>query len=307
MLTPLEEAVRTLSLAALGPTAHLRAIGWDVYPFQDFLYSSYNVPTMMVAARQVGKTHGIGGLAYHIAKTVPGSLGAIVCPDQDKSKTLISRTKMIGDRDGAVWAPDNTEELGLGESRVVGLPGTVKGVVSRSAKLLVFDEAGLMLGTQGRELYAAATPMQAHVENPLTFAISSAWWQEGWFWDEWSEGTAYRKVLVLPRWTLDPNRRRIIPVEKTDAELRKEWRAKGVEAFYADTPTKTFMEQELERHPEYYMRQQYLCEFLEKQSKVFQSVWFDKALTDEVEPLFGSVEEAGAAEEEGSIMADVLG
>jgi hypothetical protein len=63
------------------------------------------------------------------------------------------------------------------------------------------------------------------------------------------------------------------------------------------------MEQELSRHSEATMRQQYLCEFLEKQSKVFQSIWFERAITDEVVPLFGSVEEAPRG---GSILADIL-
>jgi hypothetical protein len=293
-----------MTLADLGPATHIEAIGGIVYPFQRYIYEHYKTPLMVVAARQVGKTHCFGGLAYHIAMTNPGSLSAIVCPDQDKSKTLIDRVRKVGQLESAQWSPDNTEELGLGKSRIVGLPGTVKGVVSRSAKLLVFDEAGLMLGQQGRDLYSAATPMQAAITDPLTFAISSAWWQEGWFWDEWSStDSSYKKVLVLPRWTLSKNHREIIPVEMTDAELRNHWRARGVEAFYADTPSKTFMEKELTRHPEYQMRQQYLCEFLEKQSKVFQSVWFEKAVTDEIVPLFGSVEEAPR---EGSILADIL-
>jgi len=257
-----------------------------------------------VAARQVGKTHCFGGLAYHIAKTHPGSLSAIVCPDQDKSKTLVDRVRKIGAKENAVWMPDNTEELGLGTSRIVGLPGTVKGVVSRSAKLLVFDEAGLMLQEKGRDLYSAATPMQAAIKDPLTFAISSAWWQEGWFWDEWSSPTSsYRKVLVLPRWTLSKNGKSIVPAEMNDAELRRHWKAQGIEAFYSDTPSKLFMEQELSRHPEYSMRQQYLCEFLELQGRVFKSEWFERATTDEIIPLFGSVEEAPR---QGSIMADIL-
>jgi len=288
-----------------GPGQYMRSLGWPVFPFQQAVYDGYLEPTMMVAARQVGKTFCIGGLAYFIARTQAFSISAIVCPDQDKSKTLIDRVREIGRKDNATWSPDNTEELGVEGSRILGLPGTVKGVVSKTAKLLVFDEAGLMLGEQGYELYAAATPMQAHVDNPLTFAISSAWWQDGWFWEEWSGGKTYRKILVLPRWIL--RGKKILPAEMSDKELYAEYKEQGIHAFYAETPARDFLRMELERHGERYVRQQYMCEFLEKESKMFKSEWLDRATDNELSPLFsGPVVENNGFESKG-ILADVLG
>lgn len=272
-----------------GPGRFLREIGWNSYLWQDDVYAHYLEPTMVVAARQVGKTQCFGGLAYFVARTVDFSLSAIACPDQDKSKTMIKRVKEVGRKEDTVWEPDNTEELGLGGSRILGLPGTVKGVVSNAAKLLVFDEAGLMLGQIGRDLYSAATPMQGHVEQPLTFAISSAWWQEGWFFEEWDHGSAFRKVLVRPKY--DMVKREIVPALIPEEEFKKQWLAKGVNAFYSDYPTKEFLEAEMKRHTERHMRQQYFCEFLERQGKIFTSAWIDKAVTKEVKPLFsGPVE-----------------
>jgi hypothetical protein len=269
-----------------GPAEFMRKMGWDITHFQENVYKHYREPTLILACRQAGKTFCIGGLAGFIAKTVPYSLSAIVCPDQSKSKTLILRAKEIGRKANFQWDIDNAEELGLAGSRILGLPGTVKGVVSNSAKLLVFDEAGLMYDQHGRDLYAAATPMQAHVEEPLTFVISSAWFQEGWFWDEWATGTTYRKVLIIPRWQL--KNRKIVPAEMNDKELAAEWKKKNVVAFYSDTPSRAFLEAELQRHPEHYVRQQYFCEFLENKSKVFSSFWLEKAIDSTVKPLFSS-------------------
>lgn len=266
-----------------GAAEYLETIGWELYEWQDYVLRLPGVPTMIVSTRQAGKTFAIAGKAFHTARKIKRSLSAVVCPDQDKSKTLVSRVAMIARNDESVggFEPDNTEEKGLANGSIIrGLPGTVKGVVSHTAKLLVFDEAGLV----PRDLYDAATPMQAAVDDPWTFAISSAWWKRGWFWEEWNEGTAWKKILVRAKWDIKDGR--IVPA-MPEEEYRAMWKERGVTAFYSPRPTKQFLEFELTQHPESTIRQQYFCEFQEIKGSVFTDAWITQAFTTDVKPLFG--------------------
>lgn len=273
-------------LACEGPSAFLKARGWHLYEWQQFVYDLPRKPVMIVSTRQAGKTFLAAGKAYSIASMEPGTVSAVVCPDQDKSKRVIERVTAIKQSDEATagpFDPDNREEVGLpwaGNSTIKAMPGTIKGVVSHTVKCLIFDEANLI----SRSLYGAATPTQAHVEHPWTWALSSAWWQDGWFYDDWTKGTGgWTRVLVRARW--DIRDRKVVPYMAED-EFKAMWAEKGVHAFYSDYPSREFVELELTRHPERTIRQQYFCEFQPLEGAVFSEEWIQSAFSSEVKPLF---------------------
>jgi hypothetical protein len=241
------------------PVTYLEGIGWALRAWQRYVIDHRDEPVMVVATRQGGKTWLFAALAWWLGMNRPNTLAAIVCPDQAKGETLIERVRDVSAKDmqRPKLDPDNTEAKGLPNGSIIrGLPGTIKGVVSKTAQMLVFDEAGLIPAN----LYRAATPMQSAVENPWTFAISSAWYKDGWFWDEWDKGTAFRKVLV--RAAYEVRDRQIVDAEPEET-FKARWAEKGVTAFYSPTPTREFLEMELSRHPEWQIRQQYFCEFQE--------------------------------------------
>lgn len=280
------EAIRDAWRTCKGPRRFLEARGWHLYGWQRFVYDLPRQPVMIVSTRQAGKTFLAAGKGYSIASTEHGSVSAVVCPDQDKSKRVIERVTSIKQSDTATtmaFDPDNREEVGLpwaGNSTIKAMPGTVKGVVSHTVKCLIFDEANLI----SRTLYGAATPTQAHVEAPWTWALSSAWWKDGWFYDDWTNGTGgWTRVLVRARW--DIKDRKVVPY-LPEEEFRAMWAEKGVHAFYSDYPTREFLELELTRHPERTIRQQYFCEFQSLEGAVFSEEWIQSAFTRDVKPLF---------------------
>lgn len=269
-----------------GPAPFLEARGWHLYPWQEYVYKLPRQPVMIVSTRQAGKTFLAAGKTYELATIERGSVSAVVCPDQDKSKRVIERVSSIKLTDTATTAPfdpDNKEEVGLpwaGGSMIRAMPGTIKGVVSHTVKCLIFDEANLIT----RSLYGAATPTQAHIENPWTWALSSAWWQDGWFYDDWTKGTGgWTRILVRARW--DIKDRKVVPYMR-ESEFKAMWAEKGITAFYSDFPTREFLELELTRHPERTVRQQYFCEFQPLEGAVFSEEWIQSAFTSEVKPLF---------------------
>jgi hypothetical protein len=209
---------------------------------------------------------------------------AVVCPDQDKSERVIERVNEIKATDTATtqaFDPSNQKEVGMpwSGSTIKAMPGTVKGVVSHTVKCLIFDEANLI----DRTLYGAATPTQAAVQQPWTWALSSAWWQDGWFYDDWVKGTGgWTRILVRSKWDIKDGQ--IIPYIP-EREFRAMWAEKGITAFYSETPSREFLELEMTRHPEKTIRQQYFCEFQPMSGNVFSSAWIEKVFTKDVEPL----------------------
>lgn len=239
------------------PVYYVTSIGHTLYPWQEFVLSEPWTNLLLCAARQVGKTFLAACKARHHQR-YKGSVTPIVCPNQDKSKIVIDRLKEVARLDPAhvKWDPDNAGEVGENGAVVKGLPGSLGGVVGLTAPLLMLDEAGLI----PRDLYEAATPMQAHVEKPELWAMSNAWWQQGWFWEAWDKGTGWTKVLVRPPFDIQDGK----IVDMTAAEQAAfllDQKGLGINAFFSVTPVREFLEGELLKHAEYQVRQQYLCEF----------------------------------------------
>jgi len=253
------------------------------HSWQEYVYGLGRVPVMIVSTRQAGKTWFLAGQAYKLGCQFPGSISAIVCPDQDKSKRVVERVEGIHlmDTTAPAFETDNTEEKGLHNGSVIrALPGTVKGVVSYTVKMLAFDEANLI----PRNLYEAATPTQAAVKEPWIYATSSAWIKHGWFWDDWHNGTGgWTRILVRAKYDIVDGR---IVDYIPETEFKAQWAAQGVTAFYSDTPTREFLELELTRHPESQIRQQYFCEFQDIQGAVFSDQWIERAFSNDIQPLF---------------------
>lgn len=133
-------------------------------------------------------------------------------------------------------------------------------------------------------LSSAATPTQAHVEKPWTWALSSAWWKSGWFYDDWTKGTGgWTRILVRCKWDLKDGQ--VVPY-LPEREFKAKWAAKGVRAYYSDFPTKESLELEMRRHPETTIRQQYFCEFQDVSGSVFNDDWISGTFTRDVKPLF---------------------
>lgn len=267
-------------LAHASPEAYFESVGWMLRPWQRWIIEHREEPIIVVATRQGGKTTLFASLAWWLCKHYGNTLAAIVCPDQAKGEKLIERVQAIADMDPVKLRlePDNTEAKGFPNGSIIrGFPGTIKGVVGSTAKMLVFDEAGL----SPVALYRAATPMQAAVDRPWTFSISSAWWKSGWFWDEWDKGTSYKKVLIRAAWDIKAGQ--VIPAEP-EKRFADRWKERNVTAFYSPTPTREYLEMEVARHPEWVIRQQYMCEFQEIEDGALSPADVQRMWSDAVQP-----------------------
>lgn len=205
--------------------------------------------------RQGGKSTTAAIVALHRAIYHPQSTVLLVSPSLRQSSELFRK---VADLLGSLAdKPKLTEENKLSltmdnRSRIVSLPGaeaTVRGY--SGAALIIEDEAARV----DDALYMAMRPMLA-VSGGRLLLMSTPFGKRGHFFKEWTEGgDGWERVEVTAR-----DCPRISPAFLADEE-----RSLGGLWF----------------------RQEYLCEFVDDESHVFNYELVMGALRDDIEPLFG--------------------
>jgi len=267
----------------LEPSYYLEELGLIPYDWQTEALDPTIRRLLLLCARQTGKSTIVAGKALNKAKYFPGSLILIISPAQDKSKEIMKKINLMMPLDP--YLPDLThdavyEKEFTNGSRIVALPGSEKSVRGYSGpKMIIVDEAAHVLN----ETYRAARPMMVAADTELV-ALGSPRGKRGFFWEAWDHGKHWKKILVLVPWNLkDEKFVPATPIEK----VRRYWKKKGVSVYYSTRHTLEFLEEELdEGGGELWIRQEYLCEFLELAGGIFtEQDWLD-AIDDGLKPLF---------------------
>jgi hypothetical protein len=156
---------------------------------------------------------------------------------------------------GRPVAPQGERKLSLeleNGSRIITLPGSEKTIRGFSgAALLLVDEASRV----DDALYFAIRPMLA-VSGGTLMMLSTPYGKRGVFYEEWTGGRG--------------------------------WERYEVPASQCPRISEEFLEKELAALPSWVYRQEYECSFEETEDQVFTSDMIDRAVTDEVKPLFAT-------------------
>jgi hypothetical protein len=226
----------------------------ELDPWQERLLQSNSTRILLNCSRQSGKSTMAGIIALHHALTSPGSLILILAPAERQAKELFSKLAASYRALGYAMLTNSYRKLGMelsNGSRIEALPGTEKTVRGFSGvDLLIVDEAARVAD----ELYYAVRPMLA-VSGGRLLMLSTPFGKRGVFYEEWSGGIAWERYTV----TAEECTR--IPPE--------------------------FLEEERETLGQWWFAQEYECRFMDTLDQVFATQVIDKAITDEVAPLFG--------------------
>lgn len=203
--------------------------------------------------RQWGKSTVTALKGVHRAWSVPESLVLVLSPSGRQTGEFLRKAASCVRRLGAPVRGDGDNELSLllpNGSRIVGLPGnetTSRGFSAVS--LMLIDEAARMPD----EMYFAMRPSLAVADGDL-WLMSTPHGRAGFFWEEWSQGG--------PEWT-------------------------RVSVAAADCPRipARFLDEERGRLGDRWFRQEYCCEFLDRDGALFPRDLIDAAWTDEGEGL----------------------
>jgi hypothetical protein len=240
---------------ALDRVSFAKRLGLEPDPWQVGLLRSTSDRVLLNCCRQSGKSTMTAIVALHRALYHPGSLILCLAPALRQSQELFG--KILGFyRDlGRPVSPQGERKLSLeleNESRIVTLPGSEKTIRGFSGtSLLVLDEAARVED----ELYFAVRPMLA-VSGGALMMLSTPYGKRGVFYEKWTG------VHGWERYEVPANRCPRISGE--------------------------FLEEERASLPPFIFRQEYECSFEETEDQVFTTDLIDRALTDEVQPLFGT-------------------
>ncbi len=203
--------------------------------------------------RQWGKSTITAAKAVHQAYTVDGSLTLVVSPSGRQSGEFVRKAEGFAQRLGIRPKGDGENEISLefpNGSRIIGLPGNETTIRGFSAvALLLVDEASRVRD----DLYRAIRPMLAVSQGAL-WLMSTPFGKRGFFWQAWQKGGP-------------------------------EWVRVRVPANECPRISRAFLENERNEIGDHSFRQEYLCEFVDSVSGLFDRDLVEGAFTDEVKPL----------------------
>lgn len=208
---------------------------------------------LLLCARQTGKSTVTAALALHTAISEPGALVLLLSPSLRQSSELFKRVtafyRVVSDT-----VPSEAEsalrlELSSG-SRIVSLPGaeqTIRGF--SGVRLLVIDEASRVED----ELYYSVRPMLA-VSSGRLVCLGTPFGKRGFFFESWQKEADWLKIKVT--------------------------------AYGCPRISGAFLEQERRTLGERWFRQEYECSFEENMDAVFTHEVIQRAVSQDVKPLF---------------------
>jgi hypothetical protein len=238
---------------ALDKVAFAKELGIHPDAWQEDLLRSHSERILLNCSRQSGKSTMSALIALHRALYRPGSLILCLAPALRQSQELFSKIAGFYRALGRPVPPQGERRLSLeleNGSRIITLPGTEKTIRGFSgAALLIVDEAARV----DDGLYYAVRPMLA-VSGGALMMLSTPAGQRGVFFEEWTSGEGWERYEV-----------RVEDVPRISPE---------------------FIEQERQALPRRVFDQEYRCKFVEIEDAVFSLEDVDRAITDDVAPLF---------------------
>ena len=241
---------------ALDRVAFAEALGLDPDPWQRDLLRSSSDRVILNCSRQSGKSTMTAVITLHRALYHPGSLILCLAPALRQSQELFGKVLGFYRDLGRPVSPQAERKLSLeleNGSRIVTLPGTEKTIRGFSGTaLLVLDEAARVAD----ELYFAVKPMLA-VSGGALMMMSTPYGKCGVFFGEWTGAGG--------------------------------WERYEVPASQCPRISEEFLEEERANLPPFIFRQEYMCSFEETEDQVFSADLVDRAVSEDVEPLFAAV------------------
>ncbi len=225
-----------------------------------FLRSSAD-RVLLNCSRQSGKSTMSAVIALHRALYHPGSLALCLAPALRQSQELFAKIAGFYRDLGRPVAPQGERKLSLeleNGSRIITLPGSEKTIRGFSgADLLLVDEASRV----DDALYYAIRPMLA-VSGGSLMMLTTPYGKRGVFFEEWTS--------------------------ESGAAAGREWERYEVPARECPRISEEFLEEERSALPPWLFRQEYECSFEETEDAVFTHEMIQRAVTDEVKPLFAA-------------------
>lgn len=234
--------------------AYFMQMAYNIKPdsWQESLLQNSPNRMLLLCSRQSGKSTVCAAMALHKAVFDDGSLVLIISNVFRQAEETFRKVKaglnFAHNVCGIVHETQTMLELSNG-SRIVSLPGKQESIRSFSAvALLIIDEASQV----SDDLYRSVRPMLAVSQGRLV-ALTTPFGKRGWFYNSWSNGKDWYRVKITAE----------------------------------DCPriTKKFLEDELKEIGDWWVKQEYYCEFVDAEDQVFGHDLLVGAITSKISSL----------------------
>lgn len=237
------------------PVTLMRRLAIDPARWQQAVLTSTARRMLLAVTRQGGKSSTASVKAVHRTLARPESLVIILSPTLRQSAEVFRKCIDVYRLAGHPIPAESETKLSLElvtGSRILSLPGSEKSIRGYSAPdLIVVDEAAKVED----ELLFAVLPMMATNPDSQLIAMTTPFGRRGWFSDFWHEAGD------------DWERHRIT------AEQVEHISAEELETF------RRIM-------PDWWFRSEFMVEFLDAVDSVFSADDIERALVDDLPPLF---------------------
>jgi hypothetical protein len=247
------EVRRTAAAAQHDMVEFARRVGFEPDERQAEVLRSGANRGILNCTRQWGKSTLAAAMGVHRAYTRAGCVVVVAAPVERQSAEFVRKAAGMVSRLGIAPRGDGDNPISLlfpNGSRIIGLPGmdgTVRGFSAVS--LMFIDEASRMEDSS----YKALRPMLAVGDGDL-WLMSTPCGRRGFFYESWAYGG-------------------------------DEWLRVSVPATECPRISPKFLERERRDMGDAWVRQEYLCEFVDSGGSVFDRDLVEAALSDDVEPL----------------------
>lgn len=228
------------------------SFGIEADEWQKTVLNSVSKRKLLLCGRQTGKSTVCASMALHTALYTDNALVLIVSAVFRQAQETFNKVKGgLAFAEGLCSITYETQtmlKLSNG-SRIVCLPGKQDKIRSFSAvTLLIIDEAAQV----DDSLYKTVRPMLSVSSGDLV-ALSTPFGKRGWFHDAWFGSSKWFRIKIT--------------------------------AYECPRIEEEFLEEERQEIGDWWFRQEYLCEFVDDVSKVFNHDMFLASLTNEGEAL----------------------
>lgn len=149
----------------MDPPSWMRdVLGVTPRPWQEqFLRAPRGSSSLVLSARQVGKTTAAAVFIAHSAIYKPGSMSVVACPKQEQSAEALRKVKQMVLKAGATLVVDNVYNIELANgSRVKALPNNEEAIRGLTVDAsIVVDEAARV----PKELIDALRPCARNIRR----------------------------------------------------------------------------------------------------------------------------------------------
>lgn len=272
----------------LDPTRYFLRLKVSLYLWQAFILNAVAqgyTRIIINGARQAGKSTDVAGIPLLIHKALGPGLSLVLASSERQSNLDIGKILDYVGRDNelipaGIGSDHVTFEDG---ANIVALPATEKTVRGHSApQVIILDEAARIPDAL---YFGGIRPMLTDNPRCVLVMLSTGWGKRGVFYNTWMHPVGnWLRVEVKAPWDIVGGR---LEPAMPEEEYQKIRAAEGIHAFYSPRHAdRAFMKEELEIVGERWVRQEYLCEFVDNMGGFFNMDAVRGALQGSTKPLF---------------------